>query len=96
MARLDFRAYADHMASEEFATGLARLEALARTQRAAIMCAEGDWWRCHRRLIADALVVRGWCVVHVDRRGGTTEHELPPFAQVSGTELRYPPGRQGS
>src|SRR5690349_16398559 len=55
-----FRAYADHMASEEFARDYARLTELARERRTAFMCAETLWWRCHRRMIADRLTVDGW------------------------------------
>jgi uncharacterized protein (DUF488 family) len=53
------------MESEEFAAGLARLEELAGARRTAFMCAEADWRRCHRRLIADALTARGWRVLHL-------------------------------
>jgi len=60
-----FRAYADHMATEEFAAGLFELEMIAQGSRAAIMCAEALWWRCHRRLIADALTSLGYEVRHV-------------------------------
>ena len=45
-----------------------------------MMCAEGLWWRCHRRLIADALTAGGWEVLHIDPRGETTVHELTEFA----------------
>ena len=86
-----FQAYADHMASAEFARGLARLEAQAREHATAVMCAEGPWWRCHRRLIADALLVRGWDVRHVMFDGREVEHELPPFAVVRGMAITYPP-----
>ena len=55
------------------------------------MCAEGDWRRCHRRLIADALLIRGWRVAHVLRDGGREEHELTPFAVVEGDSLTYRP-----
>ncbi|MGH2978157.1 MAG: DUF488 family protein, partial [Solirubrobacterales bacterium] len=48
-----FRGYADHMATEEFGHALAELEHEAQTCRTAVMCAEGLWWRCHRRLLAD-------------------------------------------
>jgi uncharacterized protein (DUF488 family) len=88
-----FRGYADHMGSEEFATGLERLTALAGDRRAAVMCAEAQWWRCHRRLLSDALAVRGFEVVHVDARGGAEPHELTPFAQVEGERLTYPPAQ---
>lgn len=85
-----FRAYADHMASDEFRRGLERLEAAARERRTAAMCGEGPWWRCHRRLVADALLARGWEVLHVGPDGRLTPHELPPFAHVRGDEVRYP------
>ena len=88
-----FRAYADHMASAEFATGLARLEELGRRRRTAIMCAEALWWRCHRRLVADALTVRGWHVRHLLPDGRLAEHALPEFAVVDGTTLTYPPAQ---
>ena len=84
-----FRAYADHTASDEFRAGLARLEALTSERRAAIMCAEADWRRCHRRLIADALLARGWRVLHIGPDGGLGEHSLPEFATVVGTAVSY-------
>jgi uncharacterized protein (DUF488 family) len=85
-----FRGYADHMATPEFAAGLERLERLAEERRTAFMCAEGDWRRCHRRLIADALTARGWEVVHLLRDGGRERHELPPFARIDGDRVSYP------
>lgn len=85
-----FRAYADHMATTEFAAGLAQLEQLARQKRTAIMCAEALWWRCHRRLVSDALTARGWEVEHLGS-GEPQLHELTPFAQVSDEGvLTYP------
>jgi uncharacterized protein (DUF488 family) len=89
-----FRAYADHMESDEFASGLERLEALAHARRTAIMCAEGDWRRCHRRLIADALLIRGWHVVHIQPDGGSEGHDLTPFAISTEAGVAYPAGRQ--
>jgi uncharacterized protein (DUF488 family) len=86
-----FRAYADHMATDAFAAGLRELERLAGPQRAAVMCAESDWHRCHRRLIADALRARGWRVRHVLADGGVEEHEMTPFAVVEGDRITYPP-----
>lgn len=86
-----FQGYADWMASSEFAAGLERLERTARAAATAVMCAEAQWWRCHRRLVADALVVRGWRVRHLMPSGRTTEHELTPFAVVAGGRLSYPP-----
>jgi uncharacterized protein (DUF488 family) len=84
-----FRGYADHMASEEFQSALATVEAERR--RSALMCAEVQWVNCHRRLIADALVARGRQVLHIDGRGGTSPHELTDFAVVSGGQVSYPP-----
>ena len=88
-----FAAYADHMQSAEFAAGLRCLEDRARERRAAIMCAEGDWRRCHRRLIADALLIRGWRVAHIQPGGGCEEHHLTPFAVVEGDLLTYRPSQ---
>jgi uncharacterized protein (DUF488 family) len=86
-----FRGYADHMADEDFSQALGRLEATARERPTAFMCAEAQWWRCHRRLIADALQVRGWRVLHLGLRKEPVEHELTPFAVVGpGGELSYP------
>jgi uncharacterized protein (DUF488 family) len=86
-----FQGYADHMASEEFARGLQRLEAWARERSVAVMCAEAPWWRCHRRLLADALVVRGWSVRHILGPERAPEHELTEFALVEDGRLTYPP-----
>jgi uncharacterized protein (DUF488 family) len=90
-----FRGYADYMRTLEFEKALERLEALARRRRTAIMCAEGLWWRCHRRLISDALLVRGWEVRHIDPAGALADHRLPEFARVEDGRLSYPPA-QGS
>src|ERR687898_1570624 len=74
-----FRGYADYMASRDFEAGLEELAALASRRTTAMMCAEALWWRCHRRLVSDALTVRGWEVVHVAPTGRATTHELTPF-----------------
>jgi uncharacterized protein (DUF488 family) len=83
------------MASPAFAAGLQRLQALAAERPTAMMCAEGLWWRCHRRLISDALTAVGWEVMHIDPGGGATIHELTSFAVIEGGRLVYPPP-QGS
>lgn len=85
-----FRGYADHMATPEFEAALERLESLARARPAAVMCAEATWFRCHRRLVSDALLVRGWHVLHIGSDGRLTEHELTPFAVVADGRLTYP------
>lgn len=90
-----FQGYADHMAAPEFQRALAGLEAAARETPTAIMCAEAVWWRCHRRLIADALVVRGWRVEHLGIGEGRAGHELTGFAVVGpDCELTYPPAQR--
>jgi uncharacterized protein (DUF488 family) len=85
-----FQGYADHMASPVFGDGMAQLLASARQRRVAVMCAEADWRRCHRRLIADAALVRGFEVRHLLRDGGVESHRLTEFAVRRGTELTYP------
>jgi uncharacterized protein (DUF488 family) len=90
-----FRGYADHMASQEFARGLARAEAEAGDRRACLLCAEALWWRCHRRLVADALTLRGWRVLHLAGTEEPEPHALPSFAVVEGEPITYPPA-QGS
>ncbi len=86
-----FRGYADWMATAAFTAGLARLEALAAERRTAVMCAEAPWWRCHRRLVADALLARGHAVEHLGPDGRLTPHALTPFAVVGpGAALTYP------
>ncbi len=84
-----FRGYADHMASRDFERGMERLERLATASTTAIMCAESSWRRCHRRLIADALLARGWQVVHIGPRGETESHEPPDFATIEGGLVTY-------
>ena len=86
-----FQGYADHMASAEFQAALERLLELASKRRAAVMCAEAQWWRCHRRLLSDALLCRGADVIHVDSRGGSERHELTEFAVVEAGAVSYPP-----
>jgi uncharacterized protein (DUF488 family) len=87
-----FQGYADYMRSNEFKQAIGELEAGARESSTAIMCAEAVWWRCHRRLIADALVVRGWRVEHLGVGERPVVHDLPEFALVDpGGEITYPP-----
>lgn len=85
-----FRGYADHMESPEFAAALEEVVRAAAQGRAALLCAEAIPWRCHRRLIADALVARGLRVLHIVGPGRVEEHRLPPFARVEGGRVRYP------
>jgi uncharacterized protein (DUF488 family) len=82
------------MRSGEFGAALDELMALARNAPTCIMCAEAQWWRCHRRLISDALLVRGWEVLHLGLRAEPIEHELTPFAVIGpGCTISYPPAQ---
>jgi len=85
-----FRGFADYMQTDEFLAGLARLEKLAAAKPTAIMCAEAVPWRCHRSLIADALVVRRFPVEDIMNTSRAQEHELTPFARVRGLQITYP------
>ena len=79
---LSFRGYADYAVTEEFADGVAELRRLAAARRTAMMCSEALWWRCHRRLVADRLVVAGDTVRHIGSDGRVSAHELTHFAVV--------------
>jgi uncharacterized protein (DUF488 family) len=84
-----FRGYADHMDTEEFKAALGWLMDLARSVSTAFMCAESVWWRCHRRMIADALTARGWGVVHLLDGGRAESHRFHPNARLYGGGVRY-------
>lgn len=86
-----FRGYADHMQSEAFKGALEQCLELASVERVALMCAEAVPWRCHRSLIADALVVRGIDALEIASDTRVRPHGLTPFAHVEGTEITYPP-----
>jgi uncharacterized protein (DUF488 family) len=85
-----FNAYADHMRSAEFLAALEELMAAARAKPTAVMCSEALPHKCHRRLIADALVIRGWQVRHLLSKTRIEDHQLTPFAHVEGTSVTYP------
>lgn len=85
-----FRGFADYMQTPEFRRALKNLIAMAEKERVAIMCAEAVPWRCHRSLIADALLARGLRVEDVFSLTGAQPHRLTPFAHVFGTDVTYP------
>ena len=87
-----FSAYADYTTSSEFVGAFAELVELAMRKPTAIMCAEALPWRCHRRLIADQFVARGWLVLDVVGPGQVKEHALPDFAKVVDGRVTYPGG----
>jgi uncharacterized protein (DUF488 family) len=85
-----FRGYADYMQTREFQENLDRCIALAKQEKVALMCAEAVPWRCHRSLIADALLARGIDVQEIATPAETRPHTLTPWAQVEGTRVTYP------
>lgn len=100
-----FRGYADYMQTDEFWEALKKLMAESRLLsfspahpgraetrpfRVAIMCAEAVPWRCHRSLIADALMIRGWEVRHILSAAEATPHQLTSFAKIGNGALTYP------
>lgn len=85
-----FQGYADYMRTEEFERALQTLLALCAQGRTACMCAEAQWWRCHRRMICDAAVVAGHQAIHIMSATSAVAHELTEFAVLDAGELTYP------
>jgi len=85
-----FRGYADYMQTAEFWNALEELMMHGRQGPTAIMCAEAVPWRCHRSLIADALVSRGWDIRHIVSPEKATPHVLTSFAHFEKGRLTYP------
>jgi uncharacterized protein (DUF488 family) len=85
-----FRGYADYMLTREFKEGLAELIELAKKERTVIMCAEAVPWRCHRSLIADALLVQGFKVIDIFSSTIDKFHHLTSFAYVYRKKITYP------
>jgi uncharacterized protein (DUF488 family) len=86
----NFRGYADYMQTATFRRSLDRCIDLARHDHIVLMCAEAVPWRCHRSLVADALLVRGIAVSEITSGIRTRRHSLTPWAQVNGIEITYP------
>ena len=88
-----FRGYADYMQTEAFKAEIDWL--VSQTAASVVMCAEAVPWRCHRSLIADAVLVRGIAVedilVAADGKSTRKPHRMTPFARVAGTRVFYPP-----
>ena len=85
-----FRNYADYMHTEGFREGVWELLAVAGERPTAFMCSEGVFWRCHRRLVADYLLVNGITVQHIMPSGVLRPHTLTEGAKVEAGELTYP------
>ncbi len=91
-----FRGFADYMQTPEFETSMGNLIELAGKDRIVLMCAEALSWRCHRSLIADALVVRGIRVEHIMSRNRRQIHSITPWAAVEGRSITYPVRDRGN
>jgi uncharacterized protein (DUF488 family) len=85
-----FRGYADYMQTAAFQAGLEQLIQIASAKPTCVMCAEAVPWRCHRSLIADALIVRGWRVLDLMSERSAKLHKFTDFAKVEGTRITYP------
>src|SRR5690606_6103461 len=85
-----FRGYADYMQTDEFQKGLKTLMKIAAKKVSAIMCSEAVPWRCHRSMVADALIVHNFIVFDIFNENNVRPHELTSFAQVSKDEITYP------
>jgi uncharacterized protein (DUF488 family) len=85
-----FRGYADYMQTPAFESGLRALTIFGAAAPTVVMCAEAVWWQCHRRLLADALLVRGVPVRHILSGAAPKPHELSDFAQPGGDGVTYP------
>jgi uncharacterized protein (DUF488 family) len=86
-----FRGFADYMQTPSFGVALARLIELGEQKPTAIMCAEAVPWRCHRSLIADALIARGYEIRDIMSVTSAKPHVLMPMARVLGQQVTYPP-----
>jgi uncharacterized protein (DUF488 family) len=85
-----FRGFADYMATLEFSEGFETLIEVAKARETAIMCAEAVPWRCHRSLIADALIKKRWMVRDIMTRTVAARHLLTPFLKTWKGQLIYP------
>lgn len=88
---ISFRGYADYMQTPDFIANLEQVITISNQYTLALMCAEAVPWRCHRSLVADALMVRNICVEEIVSSKRTQPHKLTPFAKVQGTDITYPP-----
>ncbi|HEX8406748.1 MAG TPA: DUF488 domain-containing protein [Duganella sp.] len=88
---MSFRGYADYMQTDEFVANVDAVIELGSGKPCALMCAEAVPWRCHRSLVADALLVRGVRVHDIIDARQRRPHKLTPFARVEGLRITYPP-----
>ncbi|HQW12780.1 MAG TPA: DUF488 domain-containing protein [Saprospiraceae bacterium] len=84
-----FRGYADYMETNEFDEAVLELEKIALQQPTAYMCSEAVWWRCHRSMVSDFLMAKGWKVLHIMGIGKSQEHRYTSPARVSQGRVIY-------
>jgi uncharacterized protein (DUF488 family) len=85
-----FRGYADYMQRPEFAEALNELIRLIKESTTVYCCTEAVFWRCHRQLVSDALVARGFRIGHIFSAAKVEGHKLTQFARIDGAHLTYP------
>ncbi len=85
-----FRGYADYMQTPDFEKGLEKLEKISQNKRCALMCAEALYWRCHRSLVADALILKKWKVFHILSKKSAKLHKRTSFLRVKKGKMIYP------
>jgi len=85
-----FRGYADYMQTQEFGAALDELIRLIKEKPTAYCCTEAVFWRCHRQLVSDALLVRGYHIGHIFSATKVEEHQLTKFLKAEGTRVTYP------
>jgi uncharacterized protein (DUF488 family) len=85
-----FRGFADYMQTQDFQIGLEKLEKIAEKKRCVLMCAEGVPWRCHRSLIADALMMKKYKVFHIQSKKTAKEHKITTFLKMAKGQIIYP------
>lgn len=85
-----FRGYADYMQTDEFKEGLKELIKIAKNKITVIMCSEAVPWRCHRSMVADALIVHDFIVFDIFSETNVRPHDLTSFAKVAEDEITYP------
>lgn len=85
-----FRNYADYMLTEDFREGVDQLLEVAKKRRTAMMCAEGLFWQCHRRLVSDFLLAQGLTVQHIMPNGELHSHSLTEGGKVADGNVSYP------
>jgi uncharacterized protein (DUF488 family) len=85
-----FRGYADYMQTPEFNEALNTLQALVAEKTSVYACTEAVFWRCHRQLVSDALLVRGLKIGHIFNATKVEAHKLTDFAKVDGSKITYP------